>query len=126
MTVDEEEFKLIKKHPALGVDVAEKAHLSDVIRNIILHHHERYDGTGYPSGIKGKDIPLEARIVAIADCFDAVTSDRAYRKAYSMEEGIYLILSLKNSCYDEELVDIFISCIKNLCQDECAMALEMN
>jgi response regulator RpfG family c-di-GMP phosphodiesterase len=124
--LDEEEFKLIKKHPALGVDVAEKAHLSDVIRNIILHHHERYDGTGYPSGIKGKDIPLEARIVAIADCFDAVTSDRAYRKAYSMEEGIYLILSLKNSCYDEELVDIFISCIKNLCQDECAMALEMN
>ncbi len=124
--LDEEEFELIMKHPAFGVDVAEKAHLSDVIRNIIFHHHEKYDGTGYPSGIKGKDIPLEARIVAIADCFDAITTDRAYRKAYSMEEGIHLILSLKNSCYDPELVDIFISYINNVLQNECALDLEVN
>ncbi len=124
--LDEEEFELIMKHPSFGIDVAEKANLSDVIKNIIFHHHEKYDGTGYPSGINGKDIPLEARIVAIADCFDAVTSDRAYRKAYSMEEGIYVILSLKNSCYDPEIVDIFISCIKNLCQNERALALEVN
>ncbi len=105
--LDDKEFEIIKKHPAWGADVAKQAQLSEVIVNIILYHHERYDGKGYPSGIRGADIPVEARIVAIADVFDAVTSDRSYRKAYSMEKGMGIILSMKDSSFDPEIVDLF-------------------
>ena len=71
-----EEFEIIKKHPFWGADVARKANLSDVVQNIVLYHHERYDGKGYPTGLKGNDIPLEARIVAVADVYDALLTER--------------------------------------------------
>ncbi|MDH4028564.1 MAG: response regulator [Nitrospirota bacterium] len=106
-TLNEEQFGIIKKHPVWGADVARKAHLSEVIVNIVLYHHERHDGRGYPSGISGNDIPIEARIVSVADCFDAVTTDRPYEKAKSMEEGMELVLSLKGTNFAPEIVEVF-------------------
>ena len=105
----EEEYKIIKRHPQWGADVAVQAQLSKTIINIILNHHERYDGQGYPKGIKGKDIPVEARIAAVADVFDALTTNRSYRKAYSAEKGAEIIMSMKERELDPEIADIFIS-----------------
>ena len=111
--LNEKEFEIIKNHPAWGAEVARQAQLSEVIINVILYHHERYDGEGYPFGIKGENIPLEARIVAVADIFDALTSNRSYRKAYTQEEGIDIILSMREKNLDSKIADIFISYIKN-------------
>ncbi|NOZ68410.1 MAG: HD domain-containing protein, partial [Deferribacteres bacterium] len=72
-----EEYEIIKNHPRWGADLALQAKMPPSVVNIILHHHERYDGSGYPSGIKGRDIPIEARIVTVADVYDALTSERA-------------------------------------------------
>jgi putative nucleotidyltransferase with HDIG domain len=105
-----DEFEIIKKHPQWGADVVKHALLSTSVVKIILHHHEKYGGGGYPAGIKGTDIPIEARIVAVSDVFDALTSDRPYRVKYSDDEAISLMLSMKDTILDPELVDIFIRC----------------
>lgn len=109
----EKEFEIIKNHPAWGAEVGRQAQLSEVIINVILYHHERYDGKGYPFGIKGENIPIEARIVAVADIFDAITTNRSYRKAYTQEEGIDIVLSMREKNLDPKIVDIFISYITN-------------
>jgi len=115
--LDNEEFEMIKKHPVWGADVARQANLSSVIINIVLHHHERYDGTGYPSGISGDTIPIEARIVAVADVFDAVTTDRAYRKGHTREAGIDILLSMKDRHLDPRITDLFIARIREASDD---------
>ncbi|MCD6570075.1 MAG: HD domain-containing protein [Deltaproteobacteria bacterium] len=111
-SLNEEEWEIIKNHPVWGADVARQAHLSEVVVNIILYHHERYDGKGYPSGIKDKDIPLEARIVAVADTYDALTTDRPYSKAYSMEKAIDILESMKGENLDPEVMEVFLSLLK--------------
>lgn len=81
--LSEEDWKIIKKHPSIGADILSKSeHLCD-LKNIVLYHHERYDGKGYPCGLKGEKIPLGSRIIAICDSIDAITSNRSYRKAHS-------------------------------------------
>ena len=80
-----EEWEAIKKHPQTGADILSKSRHLNELKDIVLYHHERYDGKGYPKGLKGEDIPLGARIIAICDSIDAMTSDRGYRKAYSLE-----------------------------------------
>lgn len=121
-----EEFETIKNHTVWGADVAKQAQLSEVIVKIILHHHEKFDGTGYPSGISGEEIPLEARIVSIADCFDAMTSDRVYRKANSLGEGLEKISLMQNENFDPELVKLFIHSFENINYDENILELEEN
>ena len=81
---------------------------SDTIVNIILYHHERFDGTGYPTGKKGKDIPIEARIVSIADIFDALTSNRPYREAFSFQKAFDIMSSMRGTALDPGLLDIFL------------------
>ncbi len=77
-------------------------------RDIAYYHHERWDGTGYPSGLSGKEIPLAARIVAIADVYDALTTERRYKRAYTHEEASSLIIENKGHQFDPDLVDAFI------------------
>lgn len=108
--LEADEYELVKNHSAWGADVARKANLSAVVINVILCHHERYDGTGYPSGIGGEDIPIEARIVSVADVFDALATDRPYRKGLSLEETLDLVVSMKGKELDPFLVDLFINC----------------
>ncbi|HEY6007912.1 MAG TPA: HD domain-containing phosphohydrolase [Geobacteraceae bacterium] len=109
--LNEEEFAAMKQHSGWGADVAAKANLSRVVRNIIHYHHEKYDGTGYPTGISGSDIPLEARIVAVADVYDALMTDRPYRKKHTHDETVAIIRSIRGRALDPELVDLFLSLV---------------
>jgi putative nucleotidyltransferase with HDIG domain len=106
-----EEYDLIKSHPKIGYDIIK--HVSNFkgngVLDVVLYHHERYDGSGYPKGLKGEDIPLNARIVAIADSFDAMTSKRVYRTEQSLSYSLNEILNNKGTQFDPELVDIFLS-----------------
>lgn len=104
-----QEFEKMKMHAFWGADVAAKANLSQVARNIIHYHHERYDGTGYPEGLSGKEIPIEARIVAVADVYDALTNDRPYRKGYPQEEAVRIMEGMEGTTFDPEISGLFFS-----------------
>ncbi|HFJ9441110.1 HD-GYP domain-containing protein [Bacillus anthracis] len=106
-SLTEEEYNIIKKHPQLGLEVFKNISLTKDNEAIILSHHERWDGNGYPQKIKGNQIPLCARIVGIADAFDAMTSSRAYRSALSPEEAYKRIIDGSGSQFDPELVVLF-------------------
>ncbi len=111
--LDESEFNIIKKHPRMGADVARQANLSETIINIVLYHHERYDGTGYPTGLKGDTIPLEARIVTVADIFDALTSNRSYRDKYDEDRAVKIMFKMRGNVLDPEIIDTFLyRCLK--------------
>lgn len=81
----DDEWQKLKKHPEIGAEILSKSHHLSRLKDIVLHHHERFDGKGYPSGLKGNEIPLGARIIAICDSIDAITSNRCYRKAHDFE-----------------------------------------
>jgi putative nucleotidyltransferase with HDIG domain len=83
--LEDEEFRIIKQHPEVGYNILSGVHKLGPIREVVLSHHERIDGRGYPRGLKGDDIPLLARIAGMADAFDAMTSDRPYRARMPME-----------------------------------------
>lgn len=83
--LDEDEWKELKKHPEIGAEILSKSHHLSRLKDIVLHHHERFDGKGYPSGLKAKEIPYGARIIAICDSIDAITSNRCYRKAHDFD-----------------------------------------
>jgi len=103
------DFEVVKKHPGWGAEVGRQANLSEEVINIILYHHERFDGRGYPTGAKGTEIPLEARIVAVADVFDAMSTDRPYAKGYDREEAIRVMGVLRGAALDPQLVDLFLA-----------------
>ena len=105
--LEDEEYQIIKNHPMKGHTILEP--LEQLASSLpgMLHHHERYDGTGYPQGLKGKEIPLEARIIAVADTFDAITSDRAYRPAKSPEDALAAMQEVAGSQLDPDLVKVF-------------------
>ena len=114
-----EEYEIIKKHSEYGANIIKKTiysvenkAYSDVAYNIARHHHERYDGTGYPDKLKGEQIPLEARIMSLADVYDALISDRVYKKAYPKEEAINIILEGKGTQFDPLLTDLFVEMLK--------------
>lgn len=107
--LDQAEMDTLKRHSFWGADVAQQAQLHQVIVNIILYHHERYDGLGYPSGIKGEIIPLEARIATVADVFDALTTDRPYREKLSKEEAISMLRDDSGKVFDPELIELFLN-----------------
>ena len=110
--LDDAEIHIVRNHPMWGAEVARQARLSGIIVNIILSHHERYDGKGYPAGLKGSEIPIEARIVAVADIYDALTTERPYRKAYEMDKALEMLVSMKGNVLDPEIVDIFCSLLE--------------
>lgn len=111
--LSEMEFDIIKKHPGWGAEVAKQANLSRKIINIIHYHHERYDGSGYPACIQGDAIPVESRIVTVADVYDALTSDRSYREKYSRDKAIKIMLAMGDSVFDPDILDVFLfKCLK--------------
>lgn len=103
-----EEFAIIKTHSEVGDRILKPLFLFDQERNIILHHHERWDGKGYPSGLSGTDIPLLARILAVADSFDAMTSNRPYRPAMDVGTAIEELKKNRNLQFDGNIVDAFL------------------
>ena len=106
-TLTAKEWEPVKAHPEAGVEILR--HVIDLVNCLpaILHHHERYDGTGYPSGLKGSNIPLEARILAIADAYDAITSLRPYHKQLSPQQALTELKRHAGTQFDPELVDTF-------------------
>ncbi len=106
--LSDEEWKILKEHPANGVDIIKTVSALKDVCPIILHHHERYDGTGYPEGLKGERIPFLVRILSIADSFDAMTSNRPYGKRKSYDEAVQEIKNCGGSQFDLEIVNEFI------------------
>ena len=104
----EDEYEKIKEHPAIGADIISTLGLWDRESQIIRHHHERFDGTGYPDGLKGKQIPTLARILSVADCYDAMASDRAYRKKMDKEVVLDIIIKNSGTQFDPDVVDVFL------------------
>jgi putative nucleotidyltransferase with HDIG domain len=108
-----EEMAVMRTHPQLGYDMLSGIdYLGDAL-DIPRYHHERWDGTGYPSGLSGEDIPLAARIFAIVDVWDALRSDRPYRKAWTKQKTIDYIQEQRGAHFDPQLVDVFIDLQRN-------------
>jgi len=107
-----EEWKEVKKHPVIGAGILDSSGFLKDLVPIVKYHHERYDGSGYPSGLREEDIPKEARIIALADAFEAMTSDRPYRKAFSKEGALEQIKANIKTQFDPDLVSKFIKCLK--------------
>ncbi|MEN6521260.1 MAG: diguanylate cyclase [Armatimonadota bacterium] len=108
-SLTEEERQTIQLHPSIAENILRRAPQLDLIVPAVLFHHERWDGGGYPDGLKGDEIPLMARILAIADSYDAMTSDRPYRKALSHEDALLEIAANAGKQFDPDLTQVFIS-----------------
>ncbi|MBN2897286.1 MAG: DUF3369 domain-containing protein [Clostridia bacterium] len=111
-----DEFEVVKEHPVIGYKILSKSDLEilKVAAEIALNHHEKWDGTGYPSGLSGQGIPLYSRMLAIIDVFDAMTHERVYKEASSIESTLEYIKDEKGKHFDPKIVDIFISNIEDI------------
>lgn len=101
------EFERMKSHARVGAEILSEVDFPYPVAPIVRHHHENWDGTGYPDGLRGSDIPIGARILAVVDCFDALTSNRPYRRALSEREALEIIEARRGTMYDPDIVDAF-------------------
>ena len=101
------EFEKIKKHASIGADILSAIDFPGPVVPIVRHHHEQWNGKGYPDGLAGSDIPIGARILAVVDCFDALTSDRPYRRALTPDEALAHLVQERGEAYDPLVVDTF-------------------
>jgi putative nucleotidyltransferase with HDIG domain len=108
-SLTDEEFEKIKEHPVMGAKIVEPVVFLKNSYEAIYHHHEKYNGSGYPDGLKEKDIPLSARIIAVADAYDAMGSDRPYRKKLSKDKILNELKDQSGKQFDPEIVKALIS-----------------
>ncbi|MFC1816425.1 HD-GYP domain-containing protein, partial [Thermodesulfobacteriota bacterium] len=106
------EYEKIKEHPIIGANIVAELGLWDREQQIIRCHHERFDGNGYPHGLKKEEIPLFARILSVADAFDAMMSDRAYRKKMTTTKALKIIKAGAGTQFDPDIVAVFISLLE--------------
>ena len=106
--LDDKEWKIMKQHPQLGVDIVSHIKWFHDAHDVILYHHERFDGTGYPSGLSGENIPLNARIFALVDVFDALISKRPYKDSFHRDKAIEIIKDGSGTHFDPKLVPVFL------------------
>ena len=102
------EFEKMKRHAPIGADILSSIEFPYPVVPIVRHHHENWDGTGYPDGLKGAEIPLGARILSVVDCFDALTSDRPYRQRMTEQAALKIIVDRRGTMYDPVVVDAFL------------------
>jgi HD-GYP domain-containing protein (c-di-GMP phosphodiesterase class II) len=112
-----EEYDEVKRHPIIGENIISPIELLQPIRPLIRHHHEWYNGKGYPDVLSGKNIPLGARILAVADAYDAMKSDRPYRKALTEETAIQELKGGNGTQFDPKIVEVFLELLKQTCQE---------
>lgn len=103
-----EEWNTMKKHSDIGYNILRKSQNLSYISKIVLHHHEKFDGTGYPSCLKSNDIPFESRIIAVCDSIDAMKSERSYKKVMNDKECIDELIKNKYIMYDPEIIDLLL------------------
>jgi diguanylate cyclase (GGDEF)-like protein/putative nucleotidyltransferase with HDIG domain len=108
------EFEKMKLHASVGADILSAINFPYPVVPIVRHHHERWDGVGYPDGLKGSDIPIGARILSVVDCFDALTSDRPYRPRLSDADALRILTERRGSMYDPIIVDVFMRVYKEI------------
>jgi len=106
-----EEWQQMRKHPAIGYEMLKDVKFLSTAAEIVYAHHERYDGKGYPTGLRGEDVPLGARIFAVADAFDAMTSDRPYRRALPVDKAREEIENNSGTQFDPNVVEAFLRCL---------------
>jgi len=106
--LDLQEREVMRRHPEMGMKIIEPVGFSKATADVILNHHERWDGTGYPHRLSSEEIPLSARVFAVADAFDAMTSNRPYRPAMPRDDALGFIRESSGSAYDPDIVDEFI------------------
>ena len=104
-----EEFERVKIHPRVGAEILRNVPFGAPVSELVLCHHERWDGLGYPAGLRGEDIPIGARILAIADCYSTLQADRPYRPARSQSEAIAVLREYAGTSFDPALVDLLIA-----------------
>jgi len=114
--LDADEWAIMQQHPDIGARIIGEhdASMLQMARRIALGHHEKWDGSGYPAGLAGTDIPIEARIIAIADVFDALTSERPYKRAWSVEDAVALIREQSGKHFDPHLVNCFLARLEEI------------
>jgi len=113
----EEEFAMIKKHPEIGAAILDPVEFPWPVLPVVKYHHEKWDGSGYPEGLKGENIPLNARIMAVADVYDALTSSRSYRGAWSHEKALGVIQKDAGTHFDPIVVDAFSEIIQGVIEE---------
>lgn len=114
--LDPDEWKIMQTHVEIGVEIlsGSNSELMNMASELAQNHHEKWDGTGYPCALEGEDIPLTGRIVAIADVFDALTTERPYKKAWSVENAVEYLKEQKGQHFDPDLVEIFIEILPDI------------
>jgi diguanylate cyclase (GGDEF)-like protein/putative nucleotidyltransferase with HDIG domain len=113
----DEEFAKIKKHPDIGAMILDPVEFPWPVLPVVKYHHEKWDGSGYPEGLKGEEIPLTARILAVADVYDALTSSRSYRNAWTHEKAIGVIYKDRGTHFDPVVADAFLEIIDGIVQE---------
>ncbi len=107
---NEEEIKIMRSHPAAGADILSKIDGMEEIADVVRHHHERFDGKGYPDGLKGSEIPLGARILCVADTIDAITTNRSYRKKRTFDVALSELVRCSGAQFDPEIIKVLKKC----------------
>jgi putative nucleotidyltransferase with HDIG domain len=107
-SLSSEEWQIMRGHPVIGAQIVAPFEFFESAARVIRHHHERWDGSGYPDGLRGEDIPLEARIVGVADVFDALTSERSYRPALTRDAARALLLQESGRTLDTTIVAVLL------------------
>ena len=114
--LNDDEWEVMRKHPEFGGEILGEndSELLQMAKEIAINHHEKWDGSGYPKGLKGEEIPLTARIIAIADVFDALTTERPYKKAWPVEHAVNFIDENSGSHFDPDLVAVFLKALPEI------------
>lgn len=111
--LDEAEYDVVKKHPAKGVEMLRDITVLENLREGVMHHHERWDGKGYPAQLSGNDIPAIARVIAVADAYDAMSSERVYRPSMSTDKIISELTRCRGTQFDPDIADVFVFMLKD-------------
>jgi putative nucleotidyltransferase with HDIG domain len=109
-----DEYDHVKQHAVIGADILSAVGFPGALAVIVRHHHENWDGTGYPDGLRGEAIPIGARVLSIVDCYDALTSDRPYRRALSHGRAVAMIHERCGTMYDPEMVKAFLRIVQRV------------
>src|SRR5262245_47939297 len=118
------EFEKMKMHASVGADILSAIEFPYPVVPIVRHHHENWDGNGYPDGLRGTDIPIGARILSVVDCFDALTSDRPYRPRLSDADAIKILMDRRGTMYDPLIVDTFVNVYRDIAPPDDALQPE--